>query len=70
MVSSTTPSDDPRWPPVLATVRDDRVADLDGQLCELDLVETAQVGGALDGREDRHGRRTPGSMLVSGVRSR
>ena len=39
----------------------DRVADLDGQLGELDLVETAQVGGALDGRQDRHGGRTPGS---------
>ena len=40
---------------------DDGVADLDGQLGELDLVETAQVGGALDGRQDRHGWRTPGS---------
>ncbi len=33
----------------------DRVADLDGQLRELDLVEPAQVGGLLDGRQDRHG---------------
>ena len=34
---------------------DDRVADLDGELGELDLVEAAQVGGLLDGRQDRHG---------------
>ena len=34
---------------------DDRVADLDGELGELDLVEAAQVGGVLDGRQDRHG---------------
>ena len=33
---------------------DDRVADLDGQLRQLDLVEAAQVGGFLDGRQDRH----------------
>ena len=35
--------------------RDDRVADLDGQLRQLDLVEPAQVGGLLDGGQDRHG---------------
>ena len=34
---------------------DDRVADLDGKLGELDLVEAAQIGGALEVREDRHG---------------
>ena len=34
---------------------DDGVADLDGELGELDLVEAAQVGGVLDGRQDRHG---------------
>ena len=34
---------------------DDRLADLDRELGELDLVEAAQVGRALDGREDRHG---------------
>ena len=34
---------------------DDRVADLDRQLRELDLVEPAQVGGLLDGGQDRHG---------------
>ena len=44
----------------------DGVPDLDGQLGELDLVETAQVGGPLDGRQDRHCWRTPGSGVVSG----
>ena len=38
-----------------ATVCDDRVADLDRQLRQLDLVEAAQVGGVLDGGQDRHG---------------
>ncbi len=45
----------------------DGVADLDCQLRELDLVETAQVGGPLDGRQDRHGWRTPGSNWCLGA---
>ena len=39
----------------------DRVADLDRQLRELDLVEPTQVGGLLDGGQDRHGYGAPGS---------
>ena len=35
---------------------DDRLTDLDGELRQLDLIETAQVGGALKVRQDRHGR--------------
>ena len=34
---------------------DDRVADLGRELGQLRFVEPAQVGGVLDGREDRHG---------------
>ena len=33
----------------------DRVADLDRQLRQLDFVEPTQVGGLLDGGQDRHG---------------
>ena len=47
-----------RRPEMAAGLRhgpDDRVADLDRQLGELDLVEAAQVGRVLDGRQDRHG---------------
>ena len=42
-----------------ATVADDRLADLGGELGELDLVQPAQVGGSLEVRQDGHGRRTP-----------
>ena len=38
---------------------DDRLADLDGELGELRLVEAAEVGGVLDGRQDRHGGEAP-----------
>ena len=51
--------DDPeRGAEVTAGVRHglhDRVADLDRQLRQLDLVEPTQVGGLLDGGQDRHG---------------
>jgi hypothetical protein len=33
----------------------DGLADLDGQLGELDLIEATQIGWPLDGRQDRHG---------------
>jgi hypothetical protein len=36
---------------------DDRVADLGGQARELDLVQTTQVGRALELGKDVHGRR-------------
>ena len=38
---------------------DDRLADLQGELGELDLVEAAQVGGPGEIRQDRHGGGTP-----------
>ena len=52
MVSSTTPSDEPRWPPVCATVWTmvSRISTASWASC--DLVEAAEVGGVLDGRQD------------------
>ena len=43
----------------------DRVADLDRQLRQLDFVEPTQVGGLLDGGQDRHGYELLG--LTEGV---
>lgn len=39
---------------------DDGVADLDGELCELRLIEAAQVGRVLDRRQDAHVVEAPG----------
>ena len=44
----------PEMPARLGHGRDDRVADLDGQLRELDLVHPAQIRGALEFGKDGH----------------
>ena len=46
--------------------RDDRLADLQRELGELDLVEPAQVGGSGEVRQDGHGRGTPSGRGARG----
>ena len=47
--------------------RDDRLADLVGELLELGLVEAAQVGRSVEGREDRHRAESTPGVAASAV---
>ena len=70
MVSSTTPSDEPRCPPVDGHGPDDRLADVGGQVGQLALVHAAQVGGSVEVGQGRHvGRMLRAVVVVRSLRA-